>query len=287
MKLTRPLLFIFSCVSIIALSFSNSFTNSAQAPTGFTGAPGEGSCSQTGCHVGNSGTNIPNVLNLGSSGMINGITPNTQYNLTITLGNNASKYGFSLTALDGSNNGAGTFQVTSANNSVTDTSNGRSYLSHLNATSFNAFAGKWTSPATIPSELKFYLAANRSNDDGTNAGDQIILNQYNFDFTSNTFVLEGTVGVEPINVDDATEVTMFPNPVQGDLNLIFTNGEFQNVKAEIYNLNGQLVKELMNEELSSGSHDRSFNVGGELNTGMYLVKMYMGEQSYFKKIMVQ
>lgn len=285
MKLTRPLLYLFSCASIVALSVSDSFTNSAQAPTGYTGAPGDNSCSQTGCHVGNSTTNTAGLITLGGSSIAGGVTAGTSYNLTVNAGNGFNKYGFSLTALDGSNNGAGTFEVISANNSVVATANGRSYISHLNANSTNAWAVRWVAPSPVPSELKFYLAVNRANNDATNAGDQIVLNQYNV--TANGFELEGAVGIEPINVDDATEVTMFPNPVQGDLNLIFTNSEFQNVKAEIYNLNGQLVKELMNEELSSGSHDRSFNVGGELNTGMYLVKMYMGEQSYFKKIMVQ
>lgn len=285
MKLTRPLLFVFSSVAIVALSFSDSFTNSAQAPTGYTGAPGENSCSQSGCHTGNSGTNVDGIVSLGSTGISGGITAGTQYNITVNAGNGNNKYGFSLTALDGANSGAGTFQVVSANNTVTASANGRSYISHLNANSTNAWAVKWTAPDPVPSELKFYLAVNRANNDGGSSGDQIVLNQYNV--TASGFQLEGTVGIAPMNIDDATEVTMFPNPVVGDLNLIFSNNEYQNVKAEIYNLNGQLIKELMNEDLSSGSHDRSFNVAGELQTGMYLVKMNMGDQQYFKKIMVQ
>lgn len=285
MKLTRPLLFLFTSVAIVALSFSDSFTNSAQPPTGYTGAPGDNACSQSGCHVGNSGTNVDGIIALGGSGIAGGVTAGTQYNITVNAGNGKNKYGFSLTALDGDNNGAGTFQVVTANNSVTATANGRSYISHLNASSTNAWAVKWTAPTPVPSDLKFYLAVNRANNDGASSGDQIVLNQYNV--TSSGFQLEGAVGVEPINVDDATEVTMFPNPVVGDLNLIFSNNEYQNVKAEIYSINGQLIKVLMNEDLGSGSHDRSFNVSGELQTGMYLVKMNMGSQQYFKKIMVQ
>lgn len=283
--MTRPLLFLFTSVAIVALSFSDSFTNSAQPPTGYTGAPGDNACSQSGCHVGNSGTNVDGIIALGGSGIAGGVTAGTQYNITVNAGNGKNKYGFSLTALDGDNNGAGTFQVVTANNSVTATANGRSYISHLNASSTNAWAVKWTAPTPVPSDLKFYLAVNRANNDGASSGDQIVLNQYNV--TSSGFQLEGAVGVEPINVDDATEVTMFPNPVVGDLNLIFSNNEYQNVKAEIYSINGQLIKVLMNEDLGSGSHDRSFNVSGELQTGMYLVKMNMGSQQYFKKIMVQ
>lgn len=290
MKLTRPLLLLFSSVAIVALSFSDSFTTISQAPAGFTGAPGENSCAQAGCHVGNS----PIVNNSGLGGTIGtqgsnnfsqGAVAGTQYNIIISAGNDRNKYGFSLTSLDGDNNRTGTFLTVDASKADTSSINGRQYIGHVNATSTPSWAVKWVAPDPLPSEIKFFLAVNRANDDAASSGDQIVLNQYNL--TSNGLVLEGTVGVEPINVDNATEVSMFPNPVQNDLNLIFTNNEFQNVKAEIYSINGQLIKVLMNEDLSSGSHDRSFNVANELQTGMYLVKMNMGDQQYFKKIMVQ
>jgi uncharacterized protein YlxW (UPF0749 family) len=57
------------------------------------------------------------------------------------------------------------------------------------------------------------------------------------------------------------------------------------VKIVIYNILGQIVKEVVNELQSSGSYDVSFN-GDRLSSGIYFYSIYAnsidGKQNYVK-----
>lgn len=278
-----------SMLAVLIITSSNVFTNIAQAPTGYTGAPSEATCATSGCHS----SNVP-LFNSGaitlasqpSTALASGATANTDYNLFVNAGN-AARYGFSLTAIDGNGNPAGTFTATNTNNTVAQTGvTNRSYISHKNANTTSAWAFRWTAPATIPAEIYFYLAVNQANNDGSNGGDQIHLKAYKL--TSSGLAAHTTpIGIQPINADDAAEVDIFPNPVVDNLHLSFSVADNANTTAEVYSISGQMVKTLFNEDLSAGSFDRSYRLGGELTEGLYLVKLQMNEQVYFKKIMVQ
>lgn len=274
---------------ILVATSSNVFTNIAQAPTGYTGAPSESTCATSGCHNSNTPLYNSGVVTLApqpSNALASGATANTDYNLFVNAGN-AARYGFSLTAVDANGNPAGTFTATNTNNTVVQSGgSGRSYISHKNANTTSAWAFRWTAPATVPAEIYFYLAVNQANNDGSNGGDQIHLKAYKL--TSTGLAAYTTpIGIQPINADDAAEVDIFPNPVVDNLNLSFSVADNAATTAEVYSVSGQLVKTLFTEDLSAGSFDRSYRLGGELSEGLYLVKLQMNEQVYFKKIMVQ
>lgn len=274
---------------ILVATSSNVFTNITQAPTGHTGAPSESTCATSGCHTGNTPLFNSGVITMApqpTTAFASGATANTDYNLFVNAGN-AARYGFSLTAVDGNGDPAGTFTATNTNNTVVQTGGtGRSYISHKNANTTSAWAFRWTAPAVVPAEIFFYLAVNQANNDGANGGDQIHLKAYKL--TSSGLVTFNTpIGIQPINADDAAEVNIFPNPVVDNLNLSFSVADNAVTTAEVYSVSGQLVKTLFTEDLSAGSFDRSYRLGGELSEGLYLVKLQMNEQVYFKKIMVQ
>jgi len=86
-------------------------------------------------------------------------------------------WGFSLTALNGSNANAGTFTNLNAFTRLR-TGNGRNYMTQTLAGTFigqtrgSTWTFNWTAPATNVGPVTFYAAGMHANDDGGTDGDQ-------------------------------------------------------------------------------------------------------------------
>ncbi len=285
----RNYLLTFAIVfTALLLGSQDLFTNITQPPTGYTGAPGESTCATAGCHFGTPTLNASDIslLTVGSPNLTSGYAASTQYSLAVNAGSAAS-YGFSLTAVDATGAAIGTFSLSSpATTSLATGSGSKQYVGHKNANTTNAWSFRWTSPATTTETVFFYLAVNQANNNNEGSGDNIKLKAYSA--TASSFgPFNVATGIQ--NIDGLLDgsISVFPNPVTDNINLSFNITDNQPVKAGIYNLNGQLVKPLMDEELSWGDHNRNFNVAGSLSTGIYLVKFTVGSNNYFKKIVVE
>lgn len=299
MRSIKPLLFICSTVAIITLSLSDSFTNALAPPVGYTGAPGELTCAQTGCHSDGTLSEFVTDPNIGKLDVVQGgttLTAGTSYQLSFNNGTGSTAYGMSLVMLDADNNQAGSFEIAGANNTHTrldtNANNGRIYVGHNNASQGGtptqaARVFKWNAPATINGPIYVYASMNDANGNGLASGDNVFTVAYRWDNDGLTKLSGPVSGIKPLNADEASEVNIYPNPVKTDLSVFFSLEEHAEVTADIYNISGQLVKTLVNESLNPGSHGRSFQVAGELSTGMYLVQLNINEQVYFKKIMVE
>jgi len=87
------------------------------------------------------------------------------------------------------------------------------------------------------------------------------------------------VGTESTRV---MPVSIFPNPSKGNINFHFKNISYSdNVNVSIYNLVGQRI------EFESMRLSGSRMIVGGLNPGIYLVSLSVGNNQYFKKIIVQ
>ncbi|MCK4980455.1 MAG: T9SS type A sorting domain-containing protein, partial [Candidatus Delongbacteria bacterium] len=60
----------------------------------------------------------------------------------------------------------------------------------------------------------------------------------------------------------------YPNPFNPTTTISFSISKMQDVKLSVFNSSGQLVKELVNDKLSNGSHTILFNAEN-LNSGIY------------------
>jgi uncharacterized protein (TIGR03437 family) len=163
--------------------------NSGGPPLGRTGAPSELTCNAGGCH--NSfGTNSgPGTLTM--TGLPASYTAGQEYTLTVTVTQSSrGAFGFEATAIDASNNRAGTIATTTADASrtqvQTNSSNGRQYVLHQ----FNGIApvsgeGKWTfrwtAPATTAGRVTFYVAANAADGTGGSNADYIYTRTFTVD----------------------------------------------------------------------------------------------------------
>jgi len=77
----------------------------------------------------------------------------------------------------------------------------------------------------------------------------------------------------------------YPNPFNPTTTIQFSLPESGNVKLTVYNILGEQVAELVNENKEAGVHTINFNAS-ELNSGLYIYKLTAGNFSDVKKLMV-
>jgi hypothetical protein len=157
---------------------------SSGPPPGYSRAPGEESDACAECHLpsGNSGTGQISITAPAT------YVPSQTYQITVTHMNadlTRQRWGFQLTALDTSDEKAGTLQSTNALTQVITGGPGgnREYIEHnISSNGDGTFHGQqggaswtfnWTAPPTDVGVVTFYAAGNHANGDGNSSGDHI------------------------------------------------------------------------------------------------------------------
>ncbi len=168
-------------------------TNTTQPGPGTTGAPGEFTCAQSSCHVGTEFTTTGiGFATVPAGQLANGYVPGQTYQLRIDISNIGSpissnyKDGFLITALDGNNDSVGKFNtIPSPTTTSLSQTFDREYVGHKDANATAIWNFNWTAPNAGNGPVTFYIAALRSNNDNTAAGDRT----YTQEFT----IAEGTI----------------------------------------------------------------------------------------------
>lgn len=165
---------------------------------GYTGAPGDvGNC--TACH------DHPGQPNVGPGSVrIDGVPsvyqPGQVYTLTVTVQQSGrQRFGFQVTAIDPDGRKAGAFtSVDSFATQVLSESgfDARQYIEHTQAGTSASSSGSrtwpisWTAPSSDIGTIRFYVAGNAADNDGTNQGnDFIYLNTTSSDSTTSAVTL--------------------------------------------------------------------------------------------------
>ncbi len=98
------------------------------------------------------------------------------------------------------------------------------------------------------------------------------------DFTVNT-----NVGIETLEV--VSDVKVYPNPMVSQATIELSLSETSDVRVNIYDLQGRLMVEKVNEKLTTGKHQFTVNQS-ELNAGTYVVTVETAQQKLARKLMV-
>lgn len=105
------------------------------------------------------------------------------------------------------------------------------------------------------------------------------------------FILKSTGYYESTTNLSPREYTLlqnYPNPFNAGTNISFVLNKPGMVNVSVYNILGQSVAVLMNEELESGEHSVSWDgldsYGNTLSTGMYLYQLQFGGTAQTKKM---
>jgi len=187
-------------IALIIGTAIDAFTSSNGAPAGYTNAPGESNC--TSCHSGSlitSGTNWDNIIlttNIPATGYI----PDSTYNITLShTQSGIVKFGFSITALNSSNNKAGVLIVTNST-TMTLTNGTRSYIGQLSSGTSGSgsisWSFQWKAPSTPSGNITFYTTVNASNNSNGTTGDQIYAKTFSFSQSS----LLPVAGISPSSI---------------------------------------------------------------------------------------
>ena len=158
---------IFGILTVgILMGYSSGAGDSGQFKTG---APTEGTCND--CHGGGAfGTVTPVVEVLNGTTNVTSYCPNTTYTVRITINETGtatpSGYGFQITALNSSNQRAGTFIPGTNQRVLVNAANSRQYCEHTQRLTSNIITMQWTSAANV-GNITFYAAGNCVNGAGT------------------------------------------------------------------------------------------------------------------------
>ena len=177
LSLLTRLLVALSVLPIAIVGFRSS------PPPQTTGAPGEETCWQAGCHMTDSGTLIEDSTNV-SINFPDGATysPGVPQNLQLEIDDPAGVvFGFELSSRDPANAQAGNLAAVDASTSV-NTAGGVQYLGHnINPKAEGIFDFEWTPPPADVGTITMYVAANAANGNQGVTGNRIHLQSFEID----------------------------------------------------------------------------------------------------------
>jgi hypothetical protein len=152
--------------------------------------------------------------------------------------------------------------------------------------------------AFLPTQIGCYrLEVYDSYGDGINAGygaggfqlikyDNTVLINNNGQFKSMVRYMinvDAAAGVEEATTND---VNVYPNPTDGLTNISVNLLNEAHVNVAIYNVYGQMIQVLNDSQMSQGKNDLTFNAAN-LSSGIYFVKVSIGNETYTKKVTVR
>ena len=285
----RPLVVIFAFAAFTLILFSNLNlrSNKVQPPAFYCNDPnpfvGVQNCSF--CHNGVPSYDSTNfILQMGTdsssmSNVLSGVTtytPGTQYFMRVKGTTPSPVYGFELTADDTSNTGTDVTNFAILNPTNTSLlSVSYNFVAHHNATNNNEWTFMWTAPTNYQGLVTFYYAGNDGVAGDTTGGDHIFL-------ASKSISSSGANGISS-PVDKVNLLRVFPTIFENQIQISFGLNVNSKVQGTIVDLNGRVIRNILDEGLMAGSFNRNFDLSG-LQAGVYLVKIQVGEAFTVSKI---
>jgi hypothetical protein len=115
-------------------------------------------------------------------------------------------------------------------------------------------------------------------DNSLNGGNRFYLDEINF-----TPVIS-TVGLNELQ--KSLDLTVFPNPTHGPVQLQFTLSDEAEVAYSVSSVTGQIISEGQETRLMPGTHDLQINTDNKLPEGIYFLNLHLNGVHVCKKIVV-
>jgi hypothetical protein len=236
-------------------------SNSGGKSGAFSGSPGDGGTTCTGCHSGgNFGASVAITHNIPDTGYL----LDTNYNVTVSASSSASEHGFQMTAEKVSDDSKIGTLIAGSTSSLT---NGNANITHTNSSN-SSWSFQWKSPATDEGRVTFFGALVAANGNGGFTGDQVVT---------------GDSGqISSLSIADAKrlEFEMYPNPAVTDLTIQLPSGANE-ATVEFYDSMGRLSLSKIID-----ISDPQINISN-LSRGVYLLKVLsedkIGTQKFVKE----
>ena len=116
---------------------------------------------------------------------------------------------------------------------------------------------------------------------GFNAYDEIIS-----DHLPVALMLANDLGlIDNVMLPQNYYLTNYPNPFNPTTTISYQIAETGHVIVSIYNMNGQLIDQLVNQEMIPGSYSVTWNTS-HVSSGLYFYKLAAGNQTITKKMLL-
>jgi len=100
--------------------------------------------------------------------------------------------------------------------------------------------------------------------------------------------MKGKIIVQPATALDEilheSNVSVYPNPVSDQLNVRLNLTESTILEVKLYDIQGKLVNTLLPKTPVSGAFSQTFPISNQLVPGVYFVKMTMGNNTTYRKV---
>jgi len=259
-QLFTQFLLLFGLVTYLVL-----LGNRSGSPAGRTGAPGETTCGTSSCHnvTPNTGSATIN-LTINEDQMTYQLGATHTIAIAIDGAQVAGRNGFEIVALDAQDNNVGEW-ILAGNDKRERSSNGRNYITQTTDGSAQAaWEIDWAAPEMDAGPVTFYVAVNDANNNGSRMGDDIYT-------TSLAVEAEVVSAVEEIS--SLIGVTIYPNPVNEQLNLQLNLATDTHLRGIVRNVVGQSVIELFQGTISAGTSLQTFSIPQNLISGHYFLEL--------------
>jgi hypothetical protein len=293
MKKNTIFAFSLGAISLGLLSFNQSIYNSAElsyykqthaknasgAPAGRTGAPGEQSC--VACHSGSAlnGDDVNSLVMLdGNNNPVTSYFPDSTYTMVFNNTDPAVKKGFQLVGLKVSDNlQAGNLTGNSSTGTNRITSGNKQYINHTGAsTGFtNGWRYTWTAPSTNVGDVRFYVAANATNNNNNTSGDKIYLSQHTFSADATASILES---------QHESKTSVFYNSQKHELVITIQSNQHGTGYVNLIDASGKVVTTKVIGSINKGANDFSIDLSQSLTNGIYFAHIFIDNQSFKQKI---
>ena len=268
------------CIALsIIIQPEQLYTKQTQPPTLRTGAPGENKCNS--CHSGTTNAGNGSVV-INFTGPNSKYVPGQIYQVIYTvMQSGITRFGFESTALTPSNTPAGTFTlINTSTTSLQTGTNGRQYVGHKNANAnpnISTWTVNWQAPSANVGTVTFYATGVASNANGANSGD----NNY---FSSITVDCAWGASIDATDVN-FSDFKLYQSSInQCQLSCGTIQEGTMNVR--MFDLSGREISHWEISAQSQGNFNETLNLPINLNHGIYLFKMQVGNAGIVKKIIL-
>lgn len=263
------------------------------AHPGSTGAPGELTCAQTGCHT--DAQIVPNAVSnntLVFSGVDSTYIPGATYIVTVQAKGTGttSKFGFEIVALKNADStNIGQFAITDIGTIRTQILNHtigsdiRFSVTHKTAgtpalsANFTKWTFEWTAPATNVGNITFWYAVNCTNNNGQNTGDQINLHKFEIKPNASVSILEKT---------NEAHFKAFYNNERKEIAFSYKLNAEKTIRVVLTDQQGKEIISTEAKVKSEGRHKDKLIIGSEIKGGVYFVQFQADNSSFAEKIIV-
>ncbi len=277
-------LLIISSIAIVGFSSSAFVVMNSGGRAGFTGFAGESNCNS--CHAAGAAATMVNI-SASPSFASNQYLPGQTYTINIEVSSQTlTHFGFGAEVLNGTVAGAtnaGTISAIAGSSQILF-SGAKANAVHTSATlgsgspSSHTFKFRWVAP--LSGDANIFTSAMAVNNNGVNSGDATVATM------SLGLTAASTTGI--LSLDNvATTISVFPNPSNESVTLQYHLTSESSVNATLYNLQGQKISVLFNDNQNVGLQTKTVIYPQGLEAGIYIVKLTQNGKELAERMLIK